>query len=72
MGMFDTVHIACPHCGFRTSIQSKAGDCELAEYEVYEAPLEILADIIKYDMPILCAECSNIYKVFLQHMVTVT
>lgn len=45
MGMFDTVIVRCPLCNTKMEFQSKAGDCELNEYEVYEVPVVVAQDI---------------------------
>jgi hypothetical protein len=44
MGMYDTVYIDC-HCGHEFQVQTKAGRCTLAEYELWTAPPEVLAAI---------------------------
>ena len=35
MGMFDTVHVKCPHCFKDTSFQTKAGDCTLRDVKTF-------------------------------------
>lgn len=45
MGMFDTVVFKCSRCGGRVELQSKAGDCILAEYSASEVPVAIAVDV---------------------------
>jgi len=47
MGMFDTVHVQCPICKINVPIQSKAGECILGDYFLYDAPPKILLDLDK-------------------------
>ena len=44
MGMYDTLVTNCPKCGSRISFQSKAGDCSLAEYSIFNVPAQIALD----------------------------
>ncbi len=62
MGCFDTVHFRCPHCGERNSEQSKAGDRGLQDYDISNAPPEILCDIVGdsyYGEPRRCEHCNE-------------
>lgn len=45
MGVFDSVIARCPDCGGPIEYQSKAGDCLLREYSLWDVPAEIAADI---------------------------
>lgn len=45
MGMFDSVHVICPYCGERTDLQSKVGRCNLDNYTLNNAPIDILEDL---------------------------
>ena len=45
MGCFDTVVVTCPFCKELIGIQSKAGKCMMEEYDLQDAPLEVLGDI---------------------------
>lgn len=46
MGMFDTVRFKCPNCKKREiEVQSKAGDCLLADYCQEKVPQDIAKDI---------------------------
>lgn len=57
--MFDSVYVECPQCNKKQEVQSKAGDCILAEYDRYNAPVEIMKDI---DESIINCTCGHIYK----------
>lgn len=58
MGMFDTVFLDCPKCKTRQEVQTKAGPCELREYDIYGAPASILGDLTNRS-PITCAQCKH-------------
>ena len=58
--MFDTVHYTCPNCGGETSSQTKAGDCTLANYDMYSIPEEIAISFRKYGVPYPCEHCHAI------------
>lgn len=58
MGMFDSVFVDCPKCRTRQELQSKAGECTLREYDIYGAPLRILADLADNN-PHLCDHCRH-------------
>jgi transcription elongation factor Elf1 len=45
MGCYDTLNFACPACGRTVQVQSKAGPCKLADYNLKDAPLMVIADI---------------------------
>ena len=45
MGMFDSVVFDCPGCGELILVQSKAGECTLAEIPARSVPLGIAEDI---------------------------
>ena len=57
MGMFDSLYIDCPHCKAKIEIQSKAGDCMLASYNLENAPQWLIKEAIgsKYQ----CDECGG-------------
>lgn len=65
MGMCDTVHISCPKCNEVDEVQTKAGDCLLQEYDLDDAPPEILASLARRD-PFTCLKCGTQYKVKVQ------
>lgn len=74
MAMFDTVFVPCPRCGALKEYQSKAGDCTLEEYNIYDAPLAILADIQEgcaWPKNNRCYECDYEFKILVQKMVQV-
>ena len=45
MGCFDEVFFSCPDCGSQLSVQSKAGECNMACYNADSVPMEIAADV---------------------------
>lgn len=69
MGMHDTLVISCPRCGEETEFQSKAGPCSMTEYQVYDAPLAILAVVAgeRFD----CPGCEKPFTVNVQFMTNV-
>lgn len=63
MGMFDTTSINCPTCGNANTIQSKGGDCVLAEYSsMDETPHDVLGGLLTVDDLILCSSCGDKYR----------
>jgi DNA-directed RNA polymerase subunit RPC12/RpoP len=46
MGLFDTVRLICPYCSKDVVVQSKAGDCTLAEHDEDAVPVYIANDIL--------------------------
>ena len=67
MGMFDSVYVNCPECGQRVEMQSKAGDCMLHEYELYDAPAILQADLAYYS-PWWCQHCGHGITIKVQTM----
>jgi C4-type Zn-finger protein len=57
MGMFDTIHIACPNCGATLDFQSKAGPCSLLDYTLDSAPPEVLAGLTGEKGTCVCGAC---------------
>lgn len=45
MGCYDTVNFRCPKCGTALTTQSKAGRCNLAEFQAIAVPPVIAADL---------------------------
>ena len=66
MGMYDTVHVNCPKCFEPDSTQSKAGDCRLYDYTLYDAPPAVLGDTAGEEFT--CKKCGCRYKVVVQMM----
>ena len=62
MGMFDTVLVPCPKCGRKEGFQSKSGDCILAEYELADAPADVLIGVNRH-APYRCADCGTQFLV---------
>lgn len=68
MSLYDTVFIRCPSCGTRASVQSKSGPCILAEYDLYAAPQEVLADSRVLDIQ-TCDKCGLSFQIRLSPLV---
>lgn len=62
MGMYDTLHVVCPHCHTMTAVQSKGGDCLLKNYSIDNCPAKILTDIAGTGA-LYCDECSRKYRI---------
>ena len=45
MGCFNTLRVPCPRCGEPAEFQSKAGDCDMREFSLADAPPVILGDL---------------------------
>ena len=60
MGMFDTVHMECPHCHKSTSEQTKIGACRLGEYLLNEDAITTMGMV---DSIICCEECKQPFTV---------
>ncbi|HKZ41299.1 MAG TPA: hypothetical protein VJ044_10085 [Candidatus Hodarchaeales archaeon] len=67
MGMYDTLHLTCPHCHKHTEFQSKASKCDLIDYTIYDAPLTILADAQSEEL--YCDNCRKKFVLRVQYMV---
>ena len=62
MGMYDTVHVPCPTCGEKQGFQTKSGPCELREYELDEAPADVIINVNRHG-PATCAVCNTRFEV---------
>ena len=62
MGCYDTVMVPCPKCGNRIPFQSKSGECILAEYDMEEAPEDVLRDVNRH-APYECEKCRIWFQV---------
>ena len=60
MGMFDTVWIKCPSCTEEIDVQSKTGDCFLDEYNLENAPLDVIVGTMH---PTTCPCCGTTFIV---------
>ena len=63
MGCFDTVWFNCPACGQEMSEQSKAGDCLLRDYSLFDAPPSILGSLA--DEQVHC-KCGKVWVIKVQ------
>ena len=63
MGMFDTVMVDCPYCGEKTGLQSKAGRCELLEYDLTDAPLDVMGELVSGGGWKQCDNCEGMIVV---------
>ena len=61
MGRFDSILIECPKCGTQIKFQSKAGLCELKEYDIQTVPDSIAGDIIGDEQD--CPNCNATIKI---------
>lgn len=64
MGLYDTVMVACPRCGKRHGMQSKGGMCGLIDYELSEAPFDVLSDVNRHG-PVTC-DCGAVFCVLVK------
>lgn len=71
MGMFDIVTLKCPECNVINEEQSKSGSCNLITYDIYDAPLALLADLQDCS-PIECENCGHIITIRVQYVITIT
>lgn len=60
MGMFDTLRVQCT-CGKTIEIQSKAGDCKLAEYTLADCPADIAGQLIGTTRDCACGRTLRLY-----------
>ena len=70
MGLFDRLWLICPGCRKRIEFRSKAGECSLENYSIWDAPLSILADAAE-DTDIYCERCGINIQVIVQRIVMV-
>lgn len=71
MGTYDTINVPCPKCGTKSGFQTKSGRCTLAEYELNEAPADVMEDVMRHG-PATCLSCGTIFGVQFQIVSTVT
>ena len=45
MGVYDSVIVECPNCGYDVEFQSKAGECGLKVYYPSSVPIAIAVDL---------------------------
>jgi hypothetical protein len=64
MGMFDTVWINCPRCGEQYEAQSKGGGCTLKDYNIWDAPQDVLSGV-NDTYPFVCSKCHSSFRVIL-------
>jgi hypothetical protein len=56
MGVYDTVRVPCPQCGTLGYFQTKSGPCEMKEYDLADAPVDVMANVNRH-APWQCEEC---------------
>lgn len=61
MGMYDTVWAPCPDCYERTPFQSKGGSCSLSEYDLEDAPADVLSDANRHVET--CRRCGTAFEI---------
>ena len=64
MGMFDSVRVNCPECNNMVEFQSKAGACDLIDYNLYNAPSSILGDL--HNESVACHKCGRFVTIKVQ------
>lgn len=62
MGCYDTVRVPCPECSAIYLAQSKGGDCRLNEYDLDEAPADVMMDVNRH-APFTCGSCGLVFVV---------
>ncbi|MDK9789773.1 hypothetical protein [Vibrio sp. D431a] len=70
----DIFNAVCPHCTKNNVIKSKAGRCEGAEYDVTNAPLKVLGDVVEIAQEskgIACEHCKKKFAVRVQLKTTI-
>ena len=60
MGMFDSVFADCPNCGHGVEYQTKRGECILGEYELDDAPPDVLRGVTCAESK--CLGCNRMIK----------
>ena len=56
MGVYDTIRGKCPTCDNILYFQSKSGPCQLEEYDIKEAPDDVMWNANRH-CPIRCRAC---------------
>jgi transposase-like protein len=62
MGVFDTVWVPCPRCGARYPAQSKGCYNSYEDYELADAPDDVLSDVNRH-APFTCEKCGTTFEV---------
>lgn len=58
MGCYDTINFDCPECGNKMSAQSKGGQCNLADYNCDNVPIDVASDANRH-APFKCDKCGT-------------
>ena len=66
MGLYDIINVKCPSCGEEYGAQSKSGECTLAEYDLTDAPTEVLRDANRH-APFSCSKCALVFCIDVIH-----
>jgi transcription elongation factor Elf1 len=73
MGSFNTILITCPTCNYRNSVQTKSGSCMMNTYDVRDAPLPDLTEVVEEaeEERLLCEQCEKKLQIRVQKITTV-
>lgn len=63
MGLFDRVWVPCPKCGEKADFQSKAGDPDLRDYTLDDAPPATIAYFVDYPWSEKCQKCGTRFRI---------
>ena len=70
MGMFDSVNVNCPSCGFEALFQSKGGDCILRNYTLKNVTEDVLSDVNRHS-PCTCRKCGTKFAVDIENRISI-
>jgi hypothetical protein len=66
MGVYDTIMAKCPECGAKNYFQTKSGDCILADYNIEDAPEDVMCDANRHT-PQNCEGCDKLLVVDIEN-----
>jgi len=61
MGLYDSIMVPCPKCGYRNEFQTKSGPCLLNTYQIEDAPDDAMLDVNRH-APTKCHVCDTMYS----------
>ena len=64
MGCYDTIFVPCPTCGQKYPAQSKSGPCDLDDFELVDAPFDVLENVNRHAP--FCCSCGTKFAVELE------